>query len=361
MNADSRVGIHVGLHGLQFEVTHVHHTGVVEFERLLNATAAQESVGAAWVAHDHGEVAVVDAVEAHLEVALGLVGDIVLTVVRWIVVAVGINAKQGKVSRVTRPHPVVCVTTELSDAFWRIAHEPDVAEVAVDEEVELIGVVKGLHLGSEIGADALFLLFDLSNDRLNGLLAGALVHVVRDVGKHALGHIFNALEEGHAEIRNRLLFFQAHGPESVGEDVVLYCAEPLNGAIGTVVVGEHEAFTGNQFGCAAASIERGDGILQTRLVEGVNVFCRKVEAHLLHLGLVDALEHVQQPHAFIGFGWNGGELKGCKKQQENAVLHEFESFRNGQKLPCASGENRAGIQCSEGIQSVVDIRLSSAV
>ena len=99
-------------------------------------------VGAARVAHDHREVAVLDAVEADLEVALGLVGDVVCAVVGRVVVGVGVDAKEGEVARVAGPHPVVGVATKLADALRGVAHEADVVVIAVDKEVELVGVVE---------------------------------------------------------------------------------------------------------------------------------------------------------------------------------------------------------------------------
>ena len=89
---------------------------------------------------------------------------------------------------------------------------------------------------------------------MDGSLAGALVHVVGDVGEHALGDVLNALEEGDAEVRESAFLLEAHGPESIGQDVVLHGAEALDGAVGTVVVGEHETLAGNELGRAAAPL-----------------------------------------------------------------------------------------------------------
>ena len=150
------------------------------------------------------------------------------------------------------------------------------------------------------------------------MLAGGLIHVGGDVGEHALGHVFNALKEGDAEVGNRFFLLEAHGPEPIGQDVILHGAEALNGSVSAVVVGEHESLAGDQLGRTAAPIEGDDRVLKARLVEGVNVLGGKVEAHLLHLGFVDALEHVEEPHAFVGTGRKGGELDGCEEQQEDA-------------------------------------------
>ena len=182
-------------------------------------------------------------------------------------------------------------------------------------------MVEGLDLRAEVRVDAALLLFDLANDGLDGLLAGALVHVVGDVGEHALGHILDALEEGHAEVRDRLFFLEAHGPEPIGQDVILDGAKPLNRAVSTVVVGEHETLAGDELGRAAAPVEGDDGVLQTGLVQGVDVLGGQVQSHLLHLGFVDALEHVEEPHALIGAGVGGEQLECREKQQEETLLH----------------------------------------
>ena len=71
LDAHGLVCVHVALHGLELEVTAIHHRRVVEVDGLFDAPAAQEAVGASWVAHDHGVVALVHARHADFQVALG--------------------------------------------------------------------------------------------------------------------------------------------------------------------------------------------------------------------------------------------------------------------------------------------------
>ena len=93
--------------------------------------------------------------------ALWGVRDIVFAVVCRVAVCARINTEQREVSGVAWPHPVVGVSTELSDALWRVSDKADVAVVAIDKQVELILVIEGFYLGTEVGIDALFFLFNL--------------------------------------------------------------------------------------------------------------------------------------------------------------------------------------------------------
>ena len=146
LDADRGVSVHVRLHGFQFEVANVHHGWVVETQRLVDAPAAQEAVGAAGVAHDHGEITFGHAVHADAEVALGLVGDVVFAEVSRFVVLVGVDAEHREITGVTGPHPVVRITAVLAHAFWRCSNEADVAVRLVLEHVELVVVVETLQL-----------------------------------------------------------------------------------------------------------------------------------------------------------------------------------------------------------------------
>ena len=56
----------------------------------------------------------------------------------------------------TRPHPVVGISTKLSNALWRVSDKADVAVVAVDKQVKLILVVEGFDLRTEVRVDGLF-------------------------------------------------------------------------------------------------------------------------------------------------------------------------------------------------------------
>ena len=89
---------------------------------------------------------------------------------------------------------------------------------------------------------------------MNRLLAGSLIHVVGHIGQDAFGHVFDALQKSHAEIWNGLFLFGGHGPEAVGENVVLDRTEPLNRTISTVVVGQNQPLVRNDFRSAATAV-----------------------------------------------------------------------------------------------------------
>ena len=72
-------------------------------------------LGASGEAIDKCEIALLHACSRDSEVFLRLVWDIVLRVWGRVVVLVRIDSEHGEVTCVTRPHPVVGVSSELSD------------------------------------------------------------------------------------------------------------------------------------------------------------------------------------------------------------------------------------------------------
>ena len=89
---------------------------------------------------------------------------------------------------------------------------------------------------------------------MNRLLAGSFIHVVSHIGQDAVGHVFDALQKRYTEIWNGLFLFCGHGPEAVGENVILDRAEPLNRTISTVVVGQNQPLVRNDFRSAATAV-----------------------------------------------------------------------------------------------------------
>ena len=240
LNANRGVSIHVGLHGFQFEVAHIDYRWVVEAQRLVDAPAAQEAVGASGVAHDHGEVAFGHAVHADAEVALGLVGDVAFAVVSRFVVFVGVNAQHGEITGVTGPHPVVRVAAVLAHAFRRCSHEADVAVRLVLEHVKLVVVVEALQLKLLVAFWIHFFHQGLARF-CDGCVALVLGHLHCDILQDACGDVVDAHQETDNKIVDVHFLVVGQREEAVGQVVVLCGRESLDGVISAVVVGQYQS------------------------------------------------------------------------------------------------------------------------
>ena len=324
LDAHGLVRIHVALHGLELEVATLHHGRVVKVDGLLDAPAAQKAVRAARVPHDHRVVVLVDTRHADLQVTLGGEGNVVLAVIGGIVVGVGVDAHHAEVARVTWPHPVVGVAAVLAHALGWGSHEADVAVVLVREDVKLVAVVHGLHVVAVGGVRLHVFFLDGVKFRRHGRASLAFRHVVVDLAEHALGDVVDAHEEAHKEVLDVHFLVFALGPKSVRQVIVLWRAEALDGAICTVVVGEHQALRRDDLRRAAPAVQTHDGVLQGSVVDVVNVLGAQTQASFLHASFVDALKHVEEPHAFVGT---------CRREKEQECCCQgCESFHVDQVL-----------------------------
>ena len=123
-----------------------------------------------------------------------------------------------------------------------------------------------------------------------------------------VGHLLHADEEFHVELLVGQLLGARHGPESVGQVVVLDARMRLYGVVTAVVVGQQQSFGRDQLARAAA-VEQHHGVFHRSLVDRIDVFGREAEAFCAHV--VDALRNqAREPHALVG------ESRECEKCAE---------------------------------------------
>ena len=160
------------------------------------------------------------------------------------------------------------------------------------------------------------------NEFLAGHFTGLFVEKCGVVGIHLVARLFDGLVDGvghlddfldkpHLQSRGGQLIFLAHGPESVGQVVVLHRAVLLYGVVTAVVVGENQSFGGDDFAGATAA-EDDYGVFHRGAVGVVDVVDIDEQTGLFQLFAVLLFEEGQEPHAFIGHGRREGE--GCGKE-----------------------------------------------
>ena len=201
------------------------------------------------------------------------------------------------------PDPVVGIAAELADRRGRCGHQTDVIELFVDEQELLVAVV---HL-LDGGLVAFALGFGLADQLLGGF-----------AGRQSLRHLLHAYQETDVESFVGQLLGPGHGPEAVGEVVVLDGRVALDGVVAAVVVGEQQAFGRDEFACTAA-VEEHHGVLHRGLVDRVDVFGRQAESFRAHV--VDALgDEAREPHALV---CQCGQHREGGKQGQQRAFHGF--------------------------------------
>ena len=103
------------LHHLLIHATYLGTRSVLGITHHLDAIAGEVTLGAAWITHGHGIVAILVTLQGNLRPTLRVIRYIVLAVGgRTIGLRVGIDAEYGEVACLARPHPVVGVATKLT-------------------------------------------------------------------------------------------------------------------------------------------------------------------------------------------------------------------------------------------------------
>ncbi len=257
----------------------------------------------------------------------GTEGTVVRRVVRRFIVLAGINAKNGEIAGVARPHPVVGVSPELSDGGRGCTYEANILVDFEDGHEILVAVEVRFDFGVQIGTlhRILFQFFAYFDYFSFVLLIG---HVGSQAGVDLVGDIFHAHENGCGDAGISQFLLTGSCPETVTQIVVFQTAVCLNHAECAVVVGDHESLTANQF--SGAKVGKGStlssqpdhGIFQGCLVDGVDVLCRQPEALALHVFDVVLFEQHGNPHTLVGAATHPG----CQERHHDnqcSFFHEM--------------------------------------
>ena len=107
-------GVHIFAQHVEAHSTHVNHGLIVCFHTLFHFRSGEVAAGSSGEPHNHGVVILLQALDGDRQVLRSLQRYVVLRIFGRLSVFVGIDAEDGEISRMARPHPVIRFTTELS-------------------------------------------------------------------------------------------------------------------------------------------------------------------------------------------------------------------------------------------------------
>ena len=324
LQTDRIVGVHLLLEKFEVRIAHEDEGQVLLLRAHLDLRGRQVAARAARETHDHRIVALVETAEADGEELLDVERAVVLVVVGWLSVLVGVDAEEGKVGVVARPHPVVRIAAELRNIERGVDHEAHVRILLFEEEEVLVGAEEGDDAGRHsLGLLELALLQHCFGQGLKERLAhggvgigiylcGSGFHLGRDVG--------DAAHEGEGEVGRGQFLFATLGEVAVLQVVVLHGAHGVYITEAAVIVGQHETVGTDEFARAAIAkdadtfaqrsaffvVEGRGGQLETSLAERIS------QMLLFH--------QLEQPHAFVSAG------SGEAQQESQAEGKEFSHF-----------------------------------
>ena len=226
----------------------------------------------------------------------GAIGNILLRMVGRLSVRAHVGAIEGVVPGVAGPHPVVDIPTVLADGKGRRMDQANVPDFQLLDQLILQPAGVGGHPASmprvplALGNQGLLPVFD-------GLVALPGAGSIGNRPQHRAGDVLHRHRDQDAAARSRRkLPGPAGSQKAILQQVPFLAGVVLNRAVGTVVVGDHQALGRDEGGRAAAQPDhRIHGVPgQVRQRRGV------------HLGIQGSQRVCQTrelpgpPHPFLG-------------------------------------------------------------
>ena len=276
-------------------------------------------VGAPRIARHQDQVAGLYAPGGDFQVMPGPIGNVLLRIVRRLSIRADIGAIEGVVPGVAGPHPVVDVAPVLADGEGRGIDQANVPDFKLLDQLilqpaEVAGDPASMpRVLLAVGNQGLLPVLDgLITLPPAGSLGNPLQHRPRDVlDRHR--------DQDAAARSRRKLLGPAGGQKALFQQISFPGGVVLDGAVGTVVVGDHQPLGRHERGRAVAEPDHR--------VHGVA--CQVRERLGIHLG-IQGLQPVRQrrelarpPHPLLGRQGRG--KKGDRGQQgqgrDDGLLH----------------------------------------
>ncbi len=205
-----------------------------------------------------------------------------------LIVFISIDAENGEIAGMPRPHPVVGIAAKLSDCRGRGAHQPHILVDLHHIDKILIALEKRPY-----HCIVMSILSDLFDDLFTVLpyyfAAFFLRHVIRNPFEGLSGHIIHIDQERDCKSGVWKFLFFRHSPEPIGEVIILERAVRLDLSVSAVMVGQHQPF-GRYNAAGTSPAEQDDGIFQAVAVYAIKVFGTEPQALFLHIFNIVFLE-----------------------------------------------------------------------
>ena len=188
---------------------------------------------------------------------LGFQWDVTLAVFCRFTICICINTEHGKVTGMTRPHPVVCFTTKLTDRRGWSGYHTYIRIYFLIEKIEFISGIerKSLRNNSLFVCQVTFKI-KIMSQLLKEYIAewfGFGDFFRRDLGIDNIRNIFDTFDKCELQSRSREFFVSGSSPETISQIIVLNTTMLLDGGVATMVIGQNQTFGWDNFSGTSAS------------------------------------------------------------------------------------------------------------
>ena len=173
---------------------------------------------------------------------------VVGTVVSRLAILISIDTEHTEVTSLTRPHPVVCVASELTQGVGGCEDQSDITVYLIYTNIICIAPIETLHLTVHTRVSLLIItLYGIADTVYIVLVQYARLNCwvgTVDTVKclHNTGAtLFSALQETYKESFCRTLLSIGMSHKAIGKDIILGSRELLDGSITAMMIGEHQS------------------------------------------------------------------------------------------------------------------------
>ena len=235
---------------------------------------------------------------------LHLQRNILCRVVSRLTILISVDTEHREVAAVTRPHPVISISTEFTDRRRRRTYHTNILINGLHKKIILIRTIERLQLQADkfAGSDVFLLgesLSHLFHIRGRQVIQSFRIFILLELLHHVIGHIKNAVDKSNGKTLARQFFRAFHSPETVGQIVVLYRAVLLYVTIPAVVISKHQTVFRDDF-ASTTSTKMHYRIFQADAVGTVHLVNADVQTHILHHRRVLLFQIGKHPHSFVG-------------------------------------------------------------
>ncbi|CQB88805.1 Uncharacterised protein [Chlamydia trachomatis] len=148
LDIDRLILHHLLPHCLLAHLAEVYSDLVIHLQALSHLARRVEVIGSTRETHHHHKVSLLYPFATHFKVILRLQRHILGRILCWRTIGSGVDTKDRKVARVSRPLPIVRISAKLTDTARWCRYKADIRVLLLHKEIIPISLVKRRHIQS---------------------------------------------------------------------------------------------------------------------------------------------------------------------------------------------------------------------
>ena len=239
--ADTVPPVHFALPDSLLDAPDIYLCLIAVVHHLFDAKRREVTLRAARIAQCHAERTLFIPVQRNRRYVFGTIRDVFRRIIRRAVVLTGIDAKYAEIARMTRPHPIVRIPTELAYRGRRCKYQPDIVIVAVNRQPKLIAAIVRIYNSHQSRVLTRHFLTDGKHHRIHRTGTLRLGHLRLYRTKHPFRYILRPQQKADIKLRIRQFLAAVTCHKAVFQIVMLHGRMLLDAAETAMVIRKYQS------------------------------------------------------------------------------------------------------------------------